>query len=486
MHYRLASIKPGIARNSFRIIVPQFGHNFQRSASLTSAIGRGIRKSQQPREPYRSREQYELPKKSSVAGKRQEKRSPRFAAPAEASPARLNNPRKHAEQGKTSASNARAGLSGERREVNRRHEFEGRSVVKSSKEQKSSPPDGSEESRTQDHSIRSHSVSRTSIKVPLSVPYTTSASEFLYGRYAVEAALRSARRKLYQLYIMERLDDAKAADDQTIYKLALAANVPVKKVGEDWANLLNKMSDRRPHNGYVLEASPLPRLPIAALSTFSKSDFALMLDHQSSEEAAINGTANQLPNLSPGQRYPFLLMLDGILDPGNLGAIIRTATYFGVDGIITYSHSTAPFSAATLKASAGSAEYMTLLKTNRSVQFMKTSQANGWRFFAAVAPESASVSTAARNRPFTSPAESALNKHPCVLILGEEGSGIQPKHQKAADSVVSIERFGSAGAGIESLNVSVAAALLCDRFIRGSLRSTTNDKAEPGQGDALF
>ncbi|KAL9623845.1 MAG: hypothetical protein Q9160_001837 [Pyrenula sp. 1 TL-2023] len=486
MHNCLAFIKPRILRYSIRVFAPQFRHKFQRSASLTSAIGRGIRKAQQPPAPYRQRDQYESSKKSSVAGKRQERRSPPFTAPENARPTRLNNPRRHAEQGKTSTWNARAVSPTQRQGVDRQDGLNRRSDIKSSREEKSLPPDTPEESRGKEHGIRNHTLSRTSVSVPLSVPYTTSASEFLYGRHAVEAALKSGRRKLYRLYMMERLDDTKTADDQTMYKLALAANVPVKKVAEDWDKLLNKMSDRRPHNGYVLEASPLPHSPIAALTTYSKNEFGFKLCHQSSEEAAVNGTANQLPNLSQGQRYPFLLMLDRILDPGNLGAIIRTATYFGVDGIITFSHGTAPFSAATLKASAGSAEHMTLLKTQNSVQLIKTSQANGWRFFAAVAPESTSMSTATRNRPFTSPAESALNKHPCVLILGEEGSGIQSKHQKAADSVVSIERFGSAAAGIESLNVSVAAALLCDRFIRGSLRPNASDRAESSQTDTLF
>lgn len=85
-------------------------------------------------------------------------------------------------------------------------------------------------------------------RVPQSIPYTTPASDFVYGTSAVTAALQSSRRKLYRLYVYEGEKRTNPARDLSIIKLALAAGVRVSKVGEDWMSLLDKMSKGRPHN----------------------------------------------------------------------------------------------------------------------------------------------------------------------------------------------------------------------------------------------
>ena len=93
------------------------------------------------------------------------------------------------------------------------------------------------------------------------------------------------------------------------------------------------MSDQRPHNGYVLEASPVPKLPVTALEKVGSPSetYSAQLGHQSAEELAINrifdmhGSLGTLPSVGGMQRYPFIVMLDRIRDPGNLGSIIRSA-----------------------------------------------------------------------------------------------------------------------------------------------------------------
>lgn len=84
--------------------------------------------------------------------------------------------------------------------------------------------------------------------VPLSMPYTTPASEFLYGTSVVVAALLSSRRKLYKLYIYD--GDNREVHDQDIKVRNLASdrNVPVERVRGDWLRVLDKMSGGRPHN----------------------------------------------------------------------------------------------------------------------------------------------------------------------------------------------------------------------------------------------
>lgn len=85
-------------------------------------------------------------------------------------------------------------------------------------------------------------------KEPLSIPYTTPASEFLYGTSVILAALRSGRRKMYKLYVYDGDNREAAARDASVQKLAGAAGVPVKPVKGDWLRLMDKMSTGRPHN----------------------------------------------------------------------------------------------------------------------------------------------------------------------------------------------------------------------------------------------
>ena len=88
-------------------------------------------------------------------------------------------------------------------------------------------------------------------KLPISIPYTTPASEFLYGRSVVEAALKGARRKLYKLYLnnTEGTPMKHLAIEEPLVKLAYAKGVEVKALQrEDSGRLLDKMSGNRPHN----------------------------------------------------------------------------------------------------------------------------------------------------------------------------------------------------------------------------------------------
>ena len=83
---------------------------------------------------------------------------------------------------------------------------------------------------------------------PLSLPYTTPASEFLYGTSVVVAALLSSRRKLYKLYIYEGDNREAKEQDLRIRKLALERNVVIERVKGDWLRTMDRMSTGRPHN----------------------------------------------------------------------------------------------------------------------------------------------------------------------------------------------------------------------------------------------
>lgn len=80
-----------------------------------------------------------------------------------------------------------------------------------------------------------------------SIPYTTSASEFLYGTSVVYAALKIARRKLYKLYVVQECQDPKTAGSR-IKKLARLRGVPITMLGKAEVSLLDKLANGRPHN----------------------------------------------------------------------------------------------------------------------------------------------------------------------------------------------------------------------------------------------
>jgi tRNA G18 (ribose-2'-O)-methylase SpoU len=347
------------------------------------------------------------------------------------------------------------------------------------------------------------------VKVPESIPYTTPASEFIYGTSAILSALKCSRRKLYRLYLFEGDQRESGSRDETLRKTALAAGVVVKGVSGDWIRLLDKMSGGRPHNGYVMEASPLPKLPVASydrVASPSVNHFEVKLAHQSQEEEYVNGSNPRIPSLSLSSspdgttpRYPFTLLLDGILDPGNLGAIIRSAYYLGVDAVAFSARNSAPFSPVTIKASAGAAESIPLLSVTNTVAFVDTTRSNGWQFFAAEAPTSISAAAGqlrgrtthvfnASNTVLLSDLSHALRESPCVLMLGGEGLGLSSNLRKRADSFVGIPGVRTKAnntdpAGVDSLNVSVASGLLCEAFLREPLGCKSENLAPPSSSE---
>ena len=101
----------------------------------------------------------------------------------------------------------------------------------------------SRESRSLDQSFPNYEL-----HAPLSMPYTTSASEFLYGTSVVTAALHSSRRKLYKLYIYDGENREVQNQDVGMRRIALKRGIKVENVKGEWLRVMDKMSNGRPHN----------------------------------------------------------------------------------------------------------------------------------------------------------------------------------------------------------------------------------------------
>lgn len=306
--------------------------------------------------------------------------------------------------------------------------------------------------------------------LPIRIHHTTAASQFLYGRSVVEAALKASRRRVYHLYLYAGRDRQNLVQDATLEKLANEKGVKVTKiVDNDGLRMMDKMSVGRPHNGCILETSPTPQIPLKALGKLSEDEakrgFDVELSYQSAEETAINGTPDFITYQANGNRKPFFLLLDGILDPGNLGAILRTAAFLGVTGVVISQHGSSGLTPVSLKASSGASEVLPLYSVKSTPDFVERSKENGWMIYASVAagPRSRGNSHLTLDRIET---YDPLGEHPTILVIGSEGEGLEKKIKRLADFEVSIPGQPGFLNTIDSLNVSVATGIMCSAFLK--------------------
>lgn len=308
--------------------------------------------------------------------------------------------------------------------------------------------------------------------MPITIKYTTAASQFLYGRSVVKAALDHGRRKLYNLYIYGGENRQETKDIAAITQLAQERGVPITIVPNEDQRLMDKMSMGRPHNGFVLETSPLPQLPVASLGKLEESPsrlgFNIELGHQTKEDEAVNGNDTFIRRSSNITARPLVLLLNEIMDPGNLGAMLRTASYLGVDAVGITSRNSSTLTPVVLKSAAGAVEEVTIFTVDSPASFLEESKKAGWKSYAAVAPPSKKFA-AMHSGKFLSTDDiernSPLSDNPCILVLGNEGFGLSKQVKMAADYELSVPRFIQESC-VDSLNVSVAAGLLCHAFIK--------------------
>jgi 23S rRNA (guanosine2251-2'-O)-methyltransferase len=141
---------------------------------------------------------------------------------------------------------------------------------------------------------------------------------------------------------------------------------------------------------------------------------------------------------------PFVLLLDGVTDPGNLGAILRSAEAAGAHGVVIPRHRAAGLTPVVAAASAGAIEHVRVAQTSNLTHAMERLKAEGvWVIGADPAARAMSIYEA-RLRP------------PLALVVGGEGRGLSRLVRERCDLLVRIPMHGATA----SLNVSVAAALL--------------------------
>ncbi|MQM03751.1 hypothetical protein Taro_036540 [Colocasia esculenta] len=227
--------------------------------------------------------------------------------------------------------------------------------------------------------------------------------EGVYGVGPVLAALTVRRREFYSLYVQEGLDlsgnNKKKKDKKGVEKILRVAEEIGLTVKEASKHDLNMVVDNRPHQGLVLDASPLEMVGIRELDPVLTRE---------------------------GQKPPLWVALDEVMDPQNLGAILRSAYYFGVEGVVLCAKNSAPLSGVVSKASAGSLEMIELRTCKNMMQFLAASLENGWRVLGG------SVSSKAV------PLSEVEARVPTVLVLGSEGTGLRPLVERSCSQLIRI------------------------------------------------
>ncbi len=143
------------------------------------------------------------------------------------------------------------------------------------------------------------------------------------------------------------------------------------------------------------------------------------------------------------------LVLDGIQDPQNLGALIRTACASGVHGVITLKHRAAPITGSVVKASAGAVEHTNIVRVaNLGNALDALKESGAWI-----------VGTCAESTTSLYDIDASLD---LALVMGSEGEGIRPLVKKKCDFLVNIPLRGN----ISSLNASAAGAIALYEIVR--------------------
>jgi 23S rRNA (guanosine2251-2'-O)-methyltransferase len=222
--------------------------------------------------------------------------------------------------------------------------------------------------------------------------------ELIYGVRPVLETLRSRRREVFEV-----LDAAQSAE---VAKVANAAGVPVKKVPRA---RIEDLARGAAHGGVGARVGPYPY-----------SDLGEIL-------------------AAPD---PLVLVLDGVMDPRNLGAVLRAADGAGASGVVIPKDRAVGVTAAAVKASAGASEHVSVAReTNLRRAIDRIKEAGLWVYAAEVGG--------------TLYTELDLSGS-VALVLGSEGRGVRRLVREGCDGAVSIPMLGA----VESLNVSVAVAVL--------------------------
>ena len=239
--------------------------------------------------------------------------------------------------------------------------------------------------------------------------------DLVYGLHAVDAILRHHHNNVEQLMVQEG-----RSDERMEQILTRARKLGLRVETADRAELDTMASGV--HQGVIAVCRNL---------------------HLERSEAQLKELLDTLDH------PPFLLIIDGVTDPHNLGACLRSAEAAGIDGVIVPKDKSALLNATARKVACGAAEVIPFFAVTNLVRTMKTLQEGGiWIFGAAGEATQSVYQTDLRG--------------PLALVMGSEGTGMRRLTRESCDTLFSIPMAGE----VSSLNVSVSAGVCLFEAVR--------------------
>ncbi|MDZ4718542.1 MAG: 23S rRNA (guanosine(2251)-2'-O)-methyltransferase RlmB [Roseiflexaceae bacterium] len=235
-------------------------------------------------------------------------------------------------------------------------------------------------------------------------------TELLYGRNAIRETLRAGRRTFQRLLVSAGAQEAGTLGD--VIKLAEKTGVAVSRI--DRKELDKRLRDTN-HQGVALECGDYPYVEL---------EDCLVQAEEKGEPA-------------------FMLMLDHLQDPQNIGTLLRTAEVVGVHGVIMPGRRSAEVTPAVVNASSGATEHLRIASVTNLAQSIATLQQAGiWVVGVEDDERAQDIDTADLNIPI-------------ALVLGAEGPGLARLTRDRCDFMVRLPMAGQ----IASLNVAVAGSI---------------------------
>ena len=281
--------------------------------------------------------------------------------------------------------------------------------------------------------------------------------EYLYGLHPCLGAISNGRRIIHKIFIREEkeIEEGEEGTERDkeqgiktyrryeLYKHAESNNIPIINIS---SAEINKISGNRPHQGVAMDVAPL-----------------LVKDLGLKE---IEDEANESRDIPP-----VWLFLEAIRDPMNLGAILRSSKYFGIDRVILSSHCSR-LSPVVSKASAGAMETMDIRAITNTTKFL-WHIGNYWKIIGTCSPvEEENLYHTVQIHDL----EDLKIEKPTLILFGNEGEGLSEKIAEFCHSMLSIKPWGELPDGIDSLNVSVSAGLVLHKVSRVRPSNTEMEK----------
>ncbi|MBV9576484.1 MAG: 23S rRNA (guanosine(2251)-2'-O)-methyltransferase RlmB [Gammaproteobacteria bacterium] len=244
------------------------------------------------------------------------------------------------------------------------------------------------------------------------------SKQFLFGLHTVEALLKKQSERIIKLCLQAERKDKKI---EALVLLAKQQHIPVEWISKQ---ALDRMTQEANHQGVVAFCSN-------AVS-YSEADLKLLLQN-------LSGT-------------PFLLILDGVQDPHNLGACFRVADAAGVHAIIAPKDKSASVTAVVSKVASGAAETVPFVQVTNLARTLEELKALGiWIYGAAGEADQALYQTDLSG--------------PIAIVMGAEGTGLRRLVREHCDGLIKIPMQGT----VSSLNVSVATGIFLFEVVRQRL-----------------